>query len=93
MQDILDQINVLFAEHYGPEIIAKFGDEDPLFYAADDAEAPRFVAEGRLDSLERIEAVMALEDHFGIEILDHEAEKIETRRQMAELIHSKMAPA
>lgn len=45
------------------------------------------VADLGADSLDEIELVMALEDEFGIEIVDHEAEKCVTVRDAIQLIN------
>lgn len=38
------------------------------------------------DSLDRVEIVMKLEDHFGVEINDEEAEKLETVQQAVDYV-------
>jgi acyl carrier protein len=40
------------------------------------------------DSLDRVEIVMKLEEHFGIEINDEEAEKLQTIQQAIEYVSS-----
>ncbi len=49
-----------------------------------------FVNDLGADSLDTVELVMALEDHFGIEIPDEDAEKIQTVQQAIDYIKSKI---
>lgn len=42
------------------------------------------------DDLDMVEAVMALEDKFGVEIRDDELERVQTIRDLANLIERKM---
>ena len=48
-----------------------------------------FVADLGADSLDTVELVMALEDEFGIEIPDEDAEKIRTFQDVLNYIRSK----
>ncbi|RJQ54277.1 MAG: acyl carrier protein [Actinobacteria bacterium] len=48
-----------------------------------------FVEDLGADSLDLVELIMALEDEFGVEISDEEAEKITTVSQAVEYINSK----
>jgi acyl carrier protein len=50
-----------------------------------------FMKDLGLDSLDLIELTMALEEEFGMEIQDEEAQKIMTIPQLLELLEEKMA--
>jgi acyl carrier protein len=44
-----------------------------------------------MDSLDRVEFIMALEDNFHIDIDDEEAEKLTTVNSVVNLVESKLA--
>lgn len=50
----------------------------------------RFAEDLKADSLDTVELVMALEDEFGLDIPDEEAEKIKTVQDAIDYISSKM---
>lgn len=50
----------------------------------------RFAEDLKADSLDTVELVMALEDEFGLDIPDDEAEKIRTVQNAIDYIESKM---
>lgn len=52
-----------------------------------------FVADLGADSLDEIEIVMAIEDEFGIEIPDDDAEKITTVKEALDYVAGRMANA
>ena len=50
----------------------------------------RFAEDLKADSLDTVELVMALEDEFGLDIPDEDAEKIKTVQNAIEYISGKM---
>lgn len=54
-------------------------------------EEKAFVADLGADSLDEIELVMAIEDEFGIEIPDDDAEKITTVKEAIDYVVSRQA--
>jgi acyl carrier protein len=51
----------------------------------------RFIEDLGADSLDTVELIMGLEDKFGLEITDEEAEKIRTVQDAINFIQSKQA--
>ncbi|MBP2681546.1 MAG: acyl carrier protein [Candidatus Krumholzibacteriota bacterium] len=51
----------------------------------------KFAEDLKADSLDTVELVMALEDEFGLDIPDEEADKIKTVGDAVKYIESKMA--
>ncbi|MFH1958225.1 MAG: acyl carrier protein [bacterium] len=50
-----------------------------------------FVNDLGADSLDQVELVMALEDEFGLEIADEEAQKLDTVGKAIEYVNSKVS--
>lgn len=64
--------------------------EDKLSVNADQiTNEARFAEDLKADSLDTVELVMALEDEFGLDIPDEEAEKIKTVQNAIDYIASK----
>ncbi|HEX4895104.1 MAG TPA: acyl carrier protein [Solimonas sp.] len=53
----------------------------------------KFVEDLGADSLDSVELVMALEEQFGIEIADEEAEKIQTFRDVLQYVRTRTQSA
>ncbi len=76
-----------------PEIEAKVKKiiEEKLSVNADQiTNEARFAEDLKADSLDTVELVMALEDEFGLDIPDEEAEKIKTVQDAIDYISSKV---
>jgi acyl carrier protein len=79
MADIAEQVRRIIAEQLMVEL-----DE-----VTDDAS---FIEDLGADSLDTVEMIMEIEDEFGIEIPDEDAEKIQTVGQAIEYVKQKVRP-
>ena len=63
--------------------------------AKEDAVKPeaRFVEDLGADSLDIVELVMALEEEFGLEISDEDAQQIHTLGEVVQYVEQKLKPA
>ena len=73
MSDIADRVKKIVVEHLGVE-------EDKV------TETASFIDDLGADSLDTVELVMALEEEFGCEIPDEEAEKITSVQQAIDYV-------
>lgn len=78
MNDLFEKLKKLIVEQLGVE-------ESQITPSA------KFCEDLGADSLDQVELVMAVEEEFGIEISDYEAEKIFTVAQAVSLLESKLA--
>lgn len=81
MEDIKMQLIAMLGEGFGPSIAEKAEDDGDLaiFFNHDEGAG----GEDYLDSLDRTEFVMAIEDHYKIEIPDELAAKFKTINDVA----------
>lgn len=75
MDNIIERVKKIVAEQLGVN-------------EADVQDNSSFVEDLGADSLDTVELVMALEEHFGCEIPDEDAEKIKTVQQAVDYINS-----
>ncbi len=75
--NVFEQVKEVIAEKLGVE-------EDQITLES------RFIEDLGADSLDTVELIMGLEDKFGLEISDEEAEKIRTVKDAVEYIESKL---
>ena len=75
MSDVADRVKKIVVEHLGV-------DESKV------AEGTSFIDDLGADSLDTVELVMALEEEFGCEIPDEDAEKIQTIKDAITFIES-----
>lgn len=78
MSDVKSKIKSIIAEQLGTEL-------DKVTDQAD------FIADLGADSLDTVELLMALEEHFGVEIPDDVAENIKTVEDVYQLINTETA--
>lgn len=71
----IDGVRAVFEEFFGPSQLAEVGNEGNLWVDYGSGQ-PRCRAD--LDSLDRIEFIMALEEHFELAIPDDVADRCET---------------
>ena len=75
MSDTAERVKKIVVEHLGVD-------------AGDVNEAASFIDDLGADSLDTVELVMALEEEFGTEIPDEQAEKITTVQQAIDYINN-----
>lgn len=74
-EDIEEKVKKIILEHISKDV-EKFNSSSKL-------------SEHGADSLDAVEIIMAVEEEFGIEIPDEDAQKMETMEQIVEYINSK----
>lgn len=89
---IRERVEELFLEELGPDLLEKWKAGEKVFFSHDDNERPASnIVVG--DSLDRIELIMAIEDHFGVTIPDSDAENLETLDQIETYLKAKAVAA
>ena len=79
MSEVAKKVKSIIAEHLGIDDLEKITND------------AKFIDDLGADSLDTVEVVMALEEEFGIEIPDEDAEKITTVGQAVKYIEDKLA--
>lgn len=74
-EDIEEKVKKIILEHISKDV-EKFNSSSKL-------------SEHGANSLDAVEIIMAAEEEFGIEILDEDAQKMETMEQIVEYINNK----
>lgn len=82
------RLTALFEEMWGPEKAKAITDDEKLFMTH---AAGRPVPEDALDSLDRADLLMAVEEQFDIELPDRIAALIETKKQLVDYIDNAVA--
>lgn len=85
--EIRDDVKKLFIERFGEDIFARLENEPEPFKPA--AAANRLVDD--LDSLDHVEFIMTIEDHFSIEIDDVSAQLIRTIDDAVNAVHTRLS--
>ncbi|MFT4313587.1 acyl carrier protein [Wolbachia endosymbiont of Bemisia tabaci] len=75
-EDIEEKVKKIILEHISKDV-EKFGNSSKL-------------SDHGTDSLDAVEIIMAVEEEFGIEIPDEDAQKMETMEQIVEYIVNKV---
>lgn len=84
-QDDESRLNQLFEDHYGPAVAAAPSTETMWKKGAvQTGVAP--LQPGDMDSLDKVEFMMAVEEEFHVEIPDAIAAQIDTRKQLEEYL-------
>lgn len=86
-EEIEADVRMLFKESFGPEALARLEREPAPFKPA--SEANRFADD--LDSLDHVEFIMALEDHFKVEIDDVSAALIKTLEDAVNTVDTRIS--
>ena len=87
-QTIRETLEEIFEAEMGPELLEKWKAGEKVFFAEEDADRPAPNV-AFCDSLHRVEIIMAVEDRFGIEIPDAEANELVSLDQFEAYLKAK----
>lgn len=83
MEDVRNKLVEIFTEQFGEEIAKAAQDGGEIF-----VDHGRGWANGSLDSLDKVEFVMAVEDAFKVEIADYQIEGFRSLDDVAKFVHA-----
>jgi hypothetical protein len=79
-----ETLDSLYQEHFGP-VIAAQADDLPIWVLSSPGQ-PAQLHNGDLDSIDRVEFMMAIEDAFKVEIPDEVAMPINSKQQLEQIL-------
>jgi acyl carrier protein len=84
MTTTIDRVRALFEEHAGPAALAEFGNDGSPWKTQAEVKSLGIGATDYLDSLDRAEFVMELEEEFGIDLPDSIAVHLTSLQDIAD---------